>query len=446
VGTTTLLQLDQKVLEATGDWLQVTLTTAIGASKLLVSTTLNNYDRGQNGIFDRYWVYIEDYANAGTSRWLGSTTYATSSGTAYVYGANLTTDSANKATVRISRSSWANRKDAIARAIGELYPLLYKSIDDRTLILGNALPNSHLEDETSGTPTHTSLTNVTAAAWTTAGEYRGPRGSKAIKLTATSSNGYMSWHSDDNPQLLDLKDQTVTLKGWALPEMANDGALVIYTKQADGTTQTLTSSTLNPASEYTQLSLEDQALNDDLVEIEIRCKVATNTKYVIFDDIRLNDFPISDYRLPDAFNNGNIEKVEYQTIGYASDMCDDISLSATYTPLYGWEIIDDGLYKYLRVPSAYRYLQERRLKITGTQPYEALTAAAHTVATNSVGEISLIVAYAAYLLHEAGAGPVSADDTEKYDREMAKYYGKYQRLLMQHSKPTRSGTIQVAPL
>ena len=104
MGTTTLLSLDEELLRLTGDWLQATVTTAIAASKLIVSTELNNVDQASDGVFDRRWVYIEDKANIGVSRLLGSTTYATSSGTAYVYGANLASDTANKATFRISRS------------------------------------------------------------------------------------------------------------------------------------------------------------------------------------------------------------------------------------------------------------------------------------------------------------------------------------------------------
>ncbi len=199
MGTTTLLDLDKKLLQATGDFLQVTTTTAIAGSKLIVSTELNNYDRGHNGIFDRYWVYIEDYLNAGVSRQLGSTTYATSSGTAYVYGANLTSDSANEATVRISRSNWADRSDAIKRSIGELYPHLYKSIDDLTLILGNALPNAHFETQTtSGTPDKWAYSNATGAKETA--DTRG--GTNAVKVTASTGNGYMTLKSDNWRRLL----------------------------------------------------------------------------------------------------------------------------------------------------------------------------------------------------------------------------------------------------
>lgn len=443
MGTTTLLSLDQKLLEATGDWLQVTATTAIAASKLIVSTEFNNYDRGQNGIFDRYWVYIEDKANAGVSRQLGSTTYATSSGTAYVYGANLSTDSANLATVRISRSNWADRQDAILRSIGELYPHLYKSIDDRSLISGNALPNSHFEDDTSGLPTHYAASNLTSqTATTTAGLYRGQRGSQSIKLVASAGNGYLYITSNDWPQLLDLRDTTVSFKCWMYPEVADDVTLVIYTITADGTEQTLTSTTTTYADKWTLVELEDQEINDDITEIQFRFKITTNAKYVYIDDARVTGKTIYDYRLPDTI--GDISKVYLQASGNSDDICDDISLSVRYNLLFGWDIIDDGLYKYLHIP--YTISSKRRIKLEGTQPYEVLSSSSDTIATDDVGEVSLIVAYAAYLLHEGNAGPISADDTEKYDREMIRFYSKYQRLLMQHKKPIRSKTFQVEPL
>ena len=447
--TTTLLSLDQKLLEATGDFLQFTVTTAIAASKLIVSTELNNYDRGQNGIFDRYWAYIEDYTNAGTSRQLGSTTYATSSGTAYVYGANLTTDSANLATVRISRSSWANRKDVIQRAIGELYPSIYKSIENLTLILGNTLPNAHFETQTtSGTPDKWAYSNASGTKETT--DTRG--GTNAIKVTASAGNGYMTLKSDNWRRLLTaIQGKAVTIKCWALPEDANDAAIVLYTKQADGTEQTLTSTTTCPAGEYTQLVLEDQEVNTDLVEAEVRLKITTSGKYVIWDDCRLTGgFPINDYLLPPSLRDGDIDLVEYQVTGNApgdsDDMCDDFSPNSSYVPIFGWEIVDDGTDSFLRLPNVYRSLSKRRIRITGMQPYEALSAASDTIATSNVGEVSLLIAYAAYLLYEGNAGPVSADDTEKFDREMARFGIKYQRLLMQHKKPIRPGTFHVAPL
>ncbi|KKN73883.1 hypothetical protein LCGC14_0396850 [marine sediment metagenome] len=449
MGTTTKLVLDQKLLEATGDWLQVTATTAIAASKLFVSTELNNYDHAQDGTFDHRRIYIEDFANAGVERLLGSTTYATSTGTAYVFGANLLTDSANKATVRISRSSYTDRDDAIKRAIGELYSNLYKSIDDLTLILGSSLPNAHFETQTtSGTPDKWAFSNATGAKETT--DTWG--GVNAVKVTASAANGYLTLKSDNWRRLIPaIQGRTISVYVAALPEVADDADITIYTKQADGTEQTLISTTSCPAGEFTILQLEDQSINDNLREAEIRLRVNTDTKYVIFDDCYISGTnPMNDYLLSSDLQSGGIDLVEYQVTGNppasTNNMCDDFSPDNTYERVFGWNIRDDGTDRFLRLPDTYRGLSKRRLRITGTQPYETLSSATDTIATNDVGEVDLIISYAAYLLYEKEAGPISADDTEKYNREMARFDYKTKRLLLKHIKPIRSGTININPL
>lgn len=438
--TTSLLNLDQKLLEATGDWLQVTVTTAIAAAKHVTSTELINYDQGQNGRFDNRWVYIEDYANAGTERLFGSTSYSTATGTAYVWGANLLTDSANLATVRISYSSWSERKDCILRAIDENYPALHRRLDDRTLILGNALPNGHFEDQTtSGTPDKWAFSNASGAKETT--NTRG--GTNAIKVTASSGNGYITLKSDNWRRILDLQGKTVSFKCWALPEMANDATLVIYTKQADGTAQTLSSTTTCPAGEFTLLELEDQTLNDNLVELEFRCKVTTNTKYVIFDDARVTGEYVHDYLLPVSFQRGYLSRAERQTFGSNDDICDDISLSVPYEPVYGKEIVDDGSDKFLRIP--YDTSGLNRLRLIGYQPLESLSAASDTI-TLSAEKVQVIIAKAAYLLVKKLGGPVGADDTEKYQSDMAMFDYDYRRLLTRHRMQTPTQTMDVTPL
>ena len=440
MATTTLLSLDQSLLEATGDWLQVTVTTAIAASKLIVSTALNQYDQSQNGIFDKRWVYIEDYANAGVSRLLGSTTYATSTGTAYVYHSNLATDTANLATVRISRSSWADRKDALTRAISYLYPNLYKSIDDKTLILGNILPDGHFESWSSATAlTHYSTSNATLTKTSTAGLIRG--GTYSCKITAGAANGYLYISSDTRPELLDLRNTTISFKCWAYPEVADDFNLVIYTIKPDGTAQTLPSTTTTYAGKYNLVELEDQAINDDIEEIQFRFKVTTNTKYVYVDDAWVNGVSVYDLLLPDALRNGGIDRVKYQVSGEIEDLG-----TQEYADIYGWDKRDDGVYSWLHLPSAYASKSEKRVHLIGTQPYESLSASSDTISTNNAGEIELIIAYAKYILYQKGKGPVSSMDKESYEREMSNAYGDYIRLLGRHSKPVRSGTIHINPL
>ena len=118
MATSTLLQTERLLNQIIGDDIRVVATTDIAASKLFVSTNLQEHDFSENGYFDNWWIHIETFSSAGVIRRLGSTTYATSSGTAYVYGANLSADSTgDKATAMISRFNPNNKKLAINRAI-----------------------------------------------------------------------------------------------------------------------------------------------------------------------------------------------------------------------------------------------------------------------------------------------------------------------------------------
>jgi hypothetical protein len=119
--THTYLSIKNLLSQSLGDYLSVAVTTAIGASKLIVSTNLNAYDNAENGYFDNWWADITDKANITVKRKLGSTTYATSTGTAYVYGSNLTSDGANLATVNFHRYDPNKMEQAILRAIEEVY-------------------------------------------------------------------------------------------------------------------------------------------------------------------------------------------------------------------------------------------------------------------------------------------------------------------------------------
>lgn len=423
MATTAVSVIEQRISEQIGDWLEVIVTTAINADNSIVSTNLTSFDSGRDDYFNDWWVYITDKANAGVNRQVSD--YTSASGTLTIRGTALSDDSANLATIRLHRHNRDKYIIAMNDTIREEGSDLFQYLDFYELVTGNILPNSHFRDWTASTvPDKYALSNVTAAAETGAGNYRG--GAKSAKVTATAGNGYMYITSDSYPQLLDLMNKSVNLYCWANPEDANDAAVVIYTRQADGTAQTLTSTTSAPAGEFTLLELENQNLNDDLVEVQIRFKVTTNTKFVYFDHARLIGSNSVEYLLPIDFRDGTLTGVQIQTAGYSEKFVDDLKPEGWTERLQGWEITKDGTSdQYLRLP--FFYTTPRLIRLAGYKKLSSVSAYTDTI---EIGDenLNLFIAYAKYKLHLAIEGPTSSVDILRYERESAKAYGEYLRL------------------
>lgn len=402
--STTTLQLDQRVHQAIGDWLEFDTTTDITTNNLIKSTALNEYDSSEDDHFnDYFWCYITEGNNIDKDRQV--TDYATATGQLTVRGAALVAE-AGAVTVRLYRYSYTKTLRAINDALREIFPALYKPVLDTTLVTGNLLPDGSFEDWTSATALrfYSSLSGAQAQT-TTAGLYRGMRGSTSVKYTAGAANDYLYISSDTYPRLLDLQGQSVSLKCWAYPQTADDAYVAIYTVQADGTAQTLTSTTTCPAGKWTLLELEDQELNDNLDEIQIRFKVATSGQYVYFDSARLTGIDVQDYLLPDNLQSGNISQAYIQVGGRSDDACDDIN--PQWYPI-NMETYHDGTYKWLYLPD--KPTAKRLLKLVGYAPFTTLTNYASTIPVDDEGKLRLITALAASKLFQQEAGLASSED------------------------------------
>lgn len=321
--------------------------------------------------------------------------------------------------------------DAINNAARELSAkkILHKSLIDETLITGNLLP-PFIWTSSSALALY-STSNVTLTKTTTGGLYR--NGLTSAKATASAGDGYLMLSSDNYPRLLDLMDLEVDYKCWAYPEVADDGFLTLYTLQADGTAQTLNSTTSCPATKFTLLELEDQDLNDDLVKIEARMRVHTNAKYVYFDPPRLTGKGVQDYMLPDDFQDGHVSQVWLQSSAYSDDACDD--LKPRYTEEFGWKVINDGSYKYLHMP--YIPTSGKKIKLVGYCPLESdLSADTDTMAIDDSYTPRLLT-YAAYLMYQMLEDDVSSDDINRYERASLKWYGR-SSLLGRMPKPSEA--------
>ena len=309
--------------------------------------------------------------------------------------------------------------DAINNAAREIYPVLFKRLLNETLITGNALPNSHFEDWSQTTyPDHWAVSSVTALEETTI--IRG--GAKSAKVTRAGTDGYLYCYDTSWQRLLDLMDITVSFKCWVLASTADQAYIEIY----DGT-DTETSTAHTGGGEWELLEIEDYDLPDDLTDIQFRLKVITSDGDAYFDNARVTGKNLYEYLLPLDFQNGTVSQVHLQSQGYSDDICDDLDLGANaYSELFGWKIIDDGTYKYLRTAS--KLTANRKLKLIGYCPLEDdLDADADTLSLEG-GRLNLLLSYAAYLLYEMQRGVVSSDGIDRYDRECARWLGKVQML------------------
>jgi len=427
--TKTLLELDQLLLEGISDFISCNTTTNIAADNFIISTNLNAYDNSRDDIFNNWWVELNTTNNPSVDRKVKD--YTASSGKLELYGAALAAES-GAVTFRLSRYSFEDRKNAIKRAIEEIYPAVYLPLENRELITGNILPPFNWISATA-LAKYTG-TNVTQAKTTPPSQYV-RRGETSAKLTASNTNGYLSIHSDNYPRLLDPQGKSVTLKCWALPEAANDAKIEIRTKQADGTAQTLTSTTTSPAGEFSLIKLEDQDLNDDLVEVEIRLYVTTNAKFVYYDPPRLTGRDILEYILPTDFQEGVIDEVHIQTSGSSDDPCDDIH-PVHWSEIRGWEIINDGTDKWLQLP--YVHSNKYQLRLIGTKKLESLSADTDTISLDREERVNILIAYAAYRLFKMIKGVPASADISRYDKLAGEWLAEYYRLSSLFKMPVRA--------
>lgn len=424
--TTTLLTLVQRLATQLGDPPTFETTTNIPAgSSIIRSTELLSRDGGRDDYFNEWWVYATEGNNIGKERQVSDYASGTS-GTLTFRGVAMTAE-AGTITCELHRHERTLYVNAINDAIRETTSSLHRRMEDRTLVTGNILPDNSFELwSTSSTPVFYSASNATLARTTTAAYIRGALGTTSLGVTSTAAGGYAYLSSDQYPRLLSLMGKTVTLKAWAYPlDNANDGSVEIYTINAAGSTQTLTSTTANPQAKYSLLELESQLLNDDLTQIQIRFKVTTDASTVYFDSARLSGIDLYEYLVLSDFSDGTISEVHEQVTGNADDICDDL-YPESWNEIKGWSLVRDGNYTYLRLPGIYN--TNHQLRLIGTVPLETLSADTDTIALDGA-RINLLIAYAKYKFLQSIEQPIATLDVRRYETASMKAYNEYMRLL-----------------
>lgn len=334
------------------------------------------------------------------------------------------------------RVYWEHYSDALNNAIREVYPNLHRPLDDMSLITGNILPPFIWNADGDELDFYTEPTG--ALAKTTDGAYY-RNGPNSALVTASGANDGIILDSNAFPRLLDLMDKTVSFKCWVISEDLSDAFLDVITTLS-GSDTTESSTTTCPVGVLTLLELEDYSIPDDVERIRAKLRVKSDGKYVYFDPPRVIGMTLREYCLPKDFQDGHISQVYIQTSGYSDDICDDLHPSS-WEKVYGWGIINDGSYKYLRLPAGYS--NNRRIRLVGHCPLESLSATTDTISIDGE-KPNLLIAYAAHLLFEMEMGVPSATDVSRYERLSVYWLNKYYRMLPQLKMATPSGTMKIA--
>ena len=281
-----------------------------------------------------------------------------------------------------------NYDNAINNASKEISDVLFIPLDNMDLVTGNILPpfnwatSSTLDFYTEPTGSAVKVTDG-AYIW---------NGSTSAKVTASGDNDKLSLVSGDYHRLLDIMGKDVSLKCWIYSQTSDDAFLKIKTWQADGTAQELDSTTTTYAGKKNLIELEDQSINDDLSIAEIWMYVATDTKWSYFDMPRLIGGNVREYLLPQDLQDGHLSSVQVQTTGD----CDDLH-PTRWESVYGWKIISEGVYKYLRLPSG--ITKAKRIRLRGYKPLEQLSTGTDTISIDDE-QVNLLLSYSAYKLFE----------------------------------------------
>ena len=436
MGTTTLASLEQELSENIGDRLSVPTSTNITTDNSVICSTLNQYDGGQDEYFNGWWCFIDGTNNANVLREISD--YATATGTLTVRGAALSAETGS-VTVTLHRYDRAKKIIAIQRAIDYVFPAIFVPVDDFSLSSGNILPDGSFEWwPTSSTLTfYTAKSNVSIAKNTTAGQYRGVRGSTSATVTATGASGYMSIHSDEYPRLLDLMGKNASIYVWASPQTADDAVMTLYTKTAAGTAQTLSTTTASPAGEFTRLKLENQSVSDDLVEVEVRFTVTTSGQYCYFDDAIVVAGNLKEYVVPFGLQpNGHISQAMVQADGYSDQPSYDIRPKSYES--YQFRVVNDGTYDYLRLKDT--PTNNRTIRLRGYKPLNEVSAETDTIEIDGP-KLDPIVFKAAELLYRLVQGPVSSEDKSRYYGEIGFWRDEYNRSIAQHTMMRPADTL-----
>jgi len=439
--SSTLLTLRTRLSENIGDYYSSTVTTAIAASTSVVDTTLANVEGGRTDDFFEDWWFLPTSGANTTKRRVSSYDPATT--TLSVQGGNLTTDGTTKATYELHQLDPSMKIKSINNAARTLSSDIKRDITDLSLVSGNILPDFNWWTAAAAHKFWSSSTMTLARTSPGSGYTRGGRYS--MKVTdAGAGDEYVSLHSDNYPRLLDLKGKTISAYVYAYPVTTDDDPEIeFYTAKGDSTgatTDTLTSTTETEKSYYQIVKLENQAIDDDIDTFEIRLKCVTASAVIYYQEPRLMGIDVTDYMLPELFQNANIRRVRYQVSGNA----DDVGLNADYQEIFGWDIVPQDIngtyYNFLRLP--YSLPKGRRIELNGSADLEDNLSSDTDTMNIDDPTTNVLVAQACWELFRQLRGFVTNSANSAYDDEIGYWAGEVTRLKKKLTTKIKSSPIR----
>ena len=427
--------LCKELSKSIGDFITFNTTTNLTTSKLIVSTDLNEYDFVSDDYFSGWFVYVANGNNAGQERRIYD--YATSTGTITVYGANFIAD-VGAVTCELRRHSRASCLKAINAASKEIFPNLGEYYEDTSIVTGNWLPNGHL-DKWSNSTTPDLWIPVNASVGSSGFTMGG--GKHSALMTATSAGAYLDINSTTYPRLLQLMNTSITFKAWAYPNTTSNATLIIQTIKADGTTQTLESTTTTYANKWNLIYFEDQQLSDNVTYIDVQLRLANAGTTCYWDNAQLFGKSIEQYFCPTVVRNGKILGVYVQSGQYSNDTLDpcDNSYPESWKRLYNWHYWFDNMHDWLEIPG-----QQERLKIRviTLNALDQLTSGSDSISLDGY-RVNLLLAYARYKLYQQQRSVPSSQDVTRFDKFMSEALAEYNRLLPTCRLPQVLETVRV---
>lgn len=327
---------------------------------------------------------------------------------------------------------------ALNAAALECYPWLYDPIMDDTLVSNNWLPDGNMEKWSSATAM--SFWDVVGSGASVARSTTKLFGTYAAALTRVTNDCYLSCDHANWPRLLDLEGLHVHLYCWVKCDTADTARIAIY----DGITTTY-SDDYHAGDDEWELMEVEATLADDCRTVEVRLYINDNDATVYFDNARLIGPRLYEYLLPTDFVDAPLEVYlqgsEVNVDGDAGPYdCDKIGLRGPLTPIHGWEMVDDGTYRWIRFAEG--FTNNKKIVLRGKKAFTAATLWTETVSVEAPKTV-ILCDYAAFWMFRSLADEAGEGDTGRYRQLSQEWYNTYVRDRQQFLRQGATPKIKV---
>ena len=419
--SSSLATIRERFSWALGDYREETSSSAGAADgTTVVATALKDK---QDDYYNGMYVKVTSGTYTGT-RFISD--FAQSTGTITVlaaFGGQIATS----VTFELHRFNPDYKDIAIQESIRENFPSgFFKRFVNDNLITGDWLRNGSFETWSQATypDSWSKSANLTCAAETTTKKY----GTNALKTTNAAATQTLDQTEVQAPELLDLRDISVTFRAWCKTNTASHVRLVIITIDDAGTTTT-TNGDYHTGSDRWALLEVEASIPSDVRSITFRLSCVVNAAVAYWDLARATGKTKHDYFLP--ANTERLTEVLYQVSGgQDEEPCDDLASDSAFAYVRQWETLE-LTNRVLRIESSLP--ENRKLRMKGLTPCPVPTTdAATTEIDSSASDYLLALAAINFLDRVHGEWP--AKDRAWLDGERGRWQAEATRLRIHHHK------------